>query len=92
MGSISGTLGTPNASLYNASKWALTGLTQSWAAELKPQGIFVAEVRPGSTDTDMLKQTSFPPQVKAEEVAEVLRFLAVDAPMSATGTSVDIFG
>jgi 3-oxoacyl-[acyl-carrier protein] reductase len=92
IGSISGTLGTPEASLYNATKWAVTGLTKSWAEELRPRGIFVGEVRPGSVQTDMLAQTPFPPQVQPEQVAEVVRYLALEAPMAATGTSVDIFG
>lgn len=92
LGSISGTLGTPGASLYNATKWAMTGLTKSWAEELKPRGIFVAEVRPGSVDTDMLKQTPFPPVMKPEDVARVVRYLAFDAPFAMTGSAVDVFG
>jgi short-subunit dehydrogenase len=92
IGSISGTMGSPEASIYNASKWALTGLTRSWAEELRERGILVAEVRPGSVDTDMLAQTPFSPQVKAEEVARVVTFLATEAPMATTGTSIDVFG
>ena len=92
VGSISGTLGTAGASLYNASKWAVTGLTKSWAAELKDRDIFVAEVRPGSVDTDMLKQTPFEPVVEPGEVARLVRYLAVEAPITMTGTAVDIFG
>jgi NAD(P)-dependent dehydrogenase (short-subunit alcohol dehydrogenase family) len=92
IGSISGTLGSPGASLYNAGKWAITGLTKSWAEELRPRGIFVAEVRPGSVDTDMLKQTPFKPQLQPEDVATVVRFLALEAPMAMTGAAVDAFG
>ncbi|MBS2027160.1 MAG: SDR family oxidoreductase [Deltaproteobacteria bacterium] len=92
IGSISGTLGTPGASLYNATKWAMTGLTKSWAEELKPRGIFVAEVRPGSVDTDMLKQTPFEPQMQPEDVAKVVRYLALEAPGAMTGAAVDVFG
>lgn len=92
IGSISGTLGTPEASLYNATKWALTGLTKSWAEELRPKDIFVAEVRPGSVDTDMLKQTPFEPQIEPGEVARLVRFLALEAPVSMTGAALDIFG
>jgi NAD(P)-dependent dehydrogenase (short-subunit alcohol dehydrogenase family) len=92
VGSISGTLGTPEASLYNATKWALTGLTKSWAEELREKDIFVGEVRPGSVDTDMLKQTPFEPKVEPGEVARVVQFLALEAPMSMTGAALDIFG
>ena len=41
--SISGTLGTPQQSAYNASKWGLNGLTMCWADELKAQGLKVEE-------------------------------------------------
>ena len=92
VGSISGTLGTPGASLYNATKWAVTGLTRSWAEELRPRGIFVGEVRPGSVDTDMLRQTRFPAQMQPGDVASVIRFLALQAPMAMTGSAVDCFG
>jgi 3-oxoacyl-[acyl-carrier protein] reductase len=92
LGSISGTLGTPGASLYNATKWAITGLTKSWAEELKPRGIFVAEVRPGSVDTDILRQTPFKPLMQPADVAAVVRYLALEAPMAMTGSAVDAFG
>ncbi len=36
LASISGTLGTPLASPYNASKWGLIGLTKCLAEELRP--------------------------------------------------------
>lgn len=92
VGSISGTLGTPGASLYNATKWAVTGLTKSWAEEWRGRGIFVGEVRPGSVDTDMLRQTPFPPAMQPEDVARLLRFLAFEAPLAMSGSAVDIFG
>jgi 3-oxoacyl-[acyl-carrier protein] reductase len=92
VGSISGTLGTPGASLYNATKWAVTGLTKSWAEELRPRGIFVGEVRPGSVETDMLRQTRFPAQMQPGDVATLIRFLAHEAPMAMTGSAVDCFG
>jgi len=92
MGSISGTLGTPEASLYNATKWAMTGLTKSWAEELRPRGIFVGELRPGSVQTDMLAQTPFAPKMQPTEVAEAVRYLALEAPMAMTGAAVDLFG
>lgn len=92
MGSISGTLGTPLSSAYNASKWGLTGFIKSIAEEGRAHGIFCATVLAGSTDTDMLRQTSFPPQMTAQDVAGVVRYLAIDAPMAMTGSAVEVFG
>ncbi len=92
IGSISGTLGTPRASAYNASKWGLTGFMKSIAEEGRAHGIFCATVLPGSVDTDMLKQTAWPPQITPAEVARVVKFLATDAPMTMTGAAIDVFG
>ncbi len=92
MGSISGTLGTPLASAYNASKWGLTGFVKSIAEEGRHHGIFCAMVLAGSTDTDMLRQTSFPPQMTPLEVAGVVRYLVTEAPMAMTGSAVEVFG
>ncbi|MBS2025646.1 MAG: SDR family oxidoreductase [Deltaproteobacteria bacterium] len=92
IGSISGTLGTPRASAYNASKWGLTGFMKSIAEEGRAHGIFCATVLPGSVDTDMLKQTAWPPQITPDEVARVVKFLATDAPLTMTGAAVDVFG
>ena len=92
IGSISGTLGTPHAAAYNASKWGLTGFVKSLAEEGREQGVFCAVVLPGSVDTDMLKKTAFPPQIQPGEVAQVVRFLAADAPFAMTGSAVEVFG
>ena len=92
IGSISGTLGTPLASAYNASKWGLTGFMKSIAEEGRDHGIFCATVLAGSTDTDMLRQTAFPPQMTPAEVAGVVRFLAAEAPMAMTGSAMEVFG
>ena len=51
-----------------------------------------AVVLPGSGDTDMLKKTAFPPQIQPGEVAQVVRFLAADAPFAMTGSAVEVFG
>jgi 3-oxoacyl-[acyl-carrier protein] reductase len=92
VGSISGTLGTPQAAAYNASKWGLTGLIKSLAEEGREQGVFCSLVLPGSVDTQMLKKTSFPPEMQPREVAQVVRFLAADAPFAMTGSAVEVFG
>lgn len=90
--SISGTLGTPRLSAYCASKWGLNGLTQALAAELKQARIMVCAVLPGSVDTDMLEGSGFEPEMTAEQVAGVVRFLCAEAPFAMTGSLVEVFG
>jgi NAD(P)-dependent dehydrogenase (short-subunit alcohol dehydrogenase family) len=90
--SISGTLGTPEASPYNASKWGVIGLTKCLAEELRPHGVQCLAVSPGSTDTEMLARTPFPPRMQPEDVARVIRFAALDAPDAMTGANVEVFG
>jgi NAD(P)-dependent dehydrogenase (short-subunit alcohol dehydrogenase family) len=92
LGSISGTLGTPLASPYNASKWGLVGLTKCLAEELRASGVQCLSVSPGSVDTEMLARTPFPPQMQPAEVARVVAFAALDAPDAMTGSDVDMFG
>ena len=92
IGSISGTLGTPGAAAYNASKWGLTGFMKSLAEEGRPLGIFCATVLPGSTDTEMLAKTPFPPQMQPGDIANVVRYLACGAPFAMTGSAVEAFG
>jgi len=92
LASISATLGTPEASAYNASKWGVLGLTKCLAEELRPFGVQALAVSPGSTDTEMLKQTPFPPAMTPEEVARVVVFAALDAPDASTGANLEVFG
>jgi len=50
--SIAGLITYPLGSLYNSTKWALEGLTEGMFFELKPQGIRVKLVEPGSFGTN----------------------------------------
>jgi NAD(P)-dependent dehydrogenase (short-subunit alcohol dehydrogenase family) len=90
--SISGTLGTPEASAYNASKWGLVGLTKCLAEELRPHGLVCVGVSPGSVDTAMLRQTPFAPAMTADDVARVVAFAALDAPAAITGANLEVHG
>jgi 3-oxoacyl-[acyl-carrier protein] reductase len=91
VGSISGTLGTPRMSAYNASKWGVNGLTKAWAAELKPQGVMVSAVLPGSVDTEMLRKSGFPPDMEPADIAGIVRYLCAEAPFAMTGALVEAF-
>jgi NAD(P)-dependent dehydrogenase (short-subunit alcohol dehydrogenase family) len=90
--SISGTIGTPEASAYNASKWGLVGLTKGLAEELRVHGVQCVSVSPGSVDTEMLKKTPFPPEMTAADVARVVVFAALDAPDAITGSNLEVHG
>jgi 3-oxoacyl-[acyl-carrier protein] reductase len=92
IGSISGTLGSPGAAAYAASKWGLTGFVKSLAEELTDSGLMACAVLPGSIDTDMLKGSPFPARMNAADVAKTVEFLAVDAPLAHNGAVVEMFG
>lgn len=92
IGSISGTLGSPGAAAYAASKWGLTGFVKSLAEELSDSGLMACAVLPGSIDTDMLKGSPFPPRMSAAEVARSVEFLALDAPLAHNGAVLEMFG
>jgi NAD(P)-dependent dehydrogenase (short-subunit alcohol dehydrogenase family) len=51
--SIASFRGMNRLSHYAASKWALTGLTKSWAIELAPYGIRVLSIHPTGVNTPM---------------------------------------
>jgi NAD(P)-dependent dehydrogenase (short-subunit alcohol dehydrogenase family) len=90
--SISGTIGTAEASAYNASKWGLVGLTKCLAEELRPHGVQCVAVSPGSVDTAMLRETPFAPEMSADDVARVVAFAALDAPAAITGSNLEVHG
>jgi 3-oxoacyl-[acyl-carrier protein] reductase len=90
--SISGTIGTPEAGAYNASKWGLVGLTKCLAEELRPHGVQCVAVSPGSVDTEMLRNTPFAPEMTPDDVARVVAFAALDAPPAITGSNIEVHG
>lgn len=90
--SISATLGTPRASAYNASKWAMVGLMKCLAEEGRDANVQAMAVLPGSVDTAMLAGSGFEPQMSPDDVARTVEFVAFDAPAAMTGSAVEIFG
>ncbi len=50
--SIGGITAFPGIGMYHASKWALEGLSQALAAEVRGFGIFVTLIEPGGFSTD----------------------------------------
>lgn len=50
--STAGKIGIETMSAYCATKFAVRGLTQSWYKELRPMGIKVTSIHPGSVNTN----------------------------------------
>jgi NAD(P)-dependent dehydrogenase (short-subunit alcohol dehydrogenase family) len=68
--SVGGLLGNPSAGYYNASKFAVEGLSEALAKEVEPLGIRVTVVEPGPFRTDWagrsLKQVRNPIEAYAK--------------------------
>lgn len=72
-------------SVYNASKWAITGFTKSIQPELAPFGIGVTGLYPGMLKTDMFNkmgiQKDMSKGLDTEDVAKTIEFmLSFDKP------------
>lgn len=52
LSSMAGIMGLPGCGLYNASKFAVEGLTEALAIELAPMGIHVTVIEPGGFRTN----------------------------------------
>jgi 3-oxoacyl-[acyl-carrier protein] reductase len=89
--SISSVVGTARLTAYCASKWGLLGFSKALARELEGSGVSVTTVLPGSTDTDMLQGSGFPPELSADQVARVIAFLAGLAPVAMNGAALELF-
>ena len=90
---------------YAASKAGMIGMTKSIARGYAGEGILAFAVCPGFTMTGMaedylesrggaklLADIPLGRVASSEEVAETVRWLAVDAPASATGAVIDVNG
>jgi len=102
--SIVGVQGNEGQAVYGASKAAVIGLTRSASRELAPRGIRVNAVAPGYIETDMIRR--LPPEVHelrvsqigmgrvgtAEDVAQVIAFLASDRSAYVTGQVLGVDG
>lgn len=94
---------TANLSVYNASKFAVAGLTRSWAKDLGPRGILVNVVQPGPIATVMNPDdgensdfmrglTALGRYGQPHEVAALVAFLAGPEATYITGATINVDG
>lgn len=90
----------PGIGIYNSTKFALAGLTRSWAHDLGERGITVNAIMPGPIDTDMNPAdrsdmgniTALKRYGKPEDVANMAVFLASDESAYITGATFNVDG
>ena len=94
--------GMPGASVYSASKAALSSLTRTWAAEFAAGNVRVNSVAPGPTRTegvllewgegieDVAQGLIIKRTAKPHEIAEAIYFLASPKASYITGTTVHV--
>ena len=100
-----GKRGSPRTLAYNASNFAMVGMTQSMAKEFGPYGINVNCVCPGAVDTfrmddvgrgerweQMAANTPIGRNGTAEEVGDFIAYLCTEAASWIHGQSINING
>lgn len=104
--SVDGLRGCNGLSAYTASKWAVRGISKSYALEFGPSGVRVISVHPGGVNTQMAnpdgvdvaelnrKFTSVPLQRmgEPEEIARAVLFACSDDASYMTGTEIVVDG
>lgn len=102
--SVSGLMGNAGQSNYAASKAGLIGFTKSVAKELAGRGITCNAVAPGFIETEMTEEISLEKREafvnhiplkrfgSAQEVADVVAFLAGDKAAYITGEVIKVDG
>jgi 3-oxoacyl-[acyl-carrier protein] reductase len=84
IGSLSGKSAFAGGAIYCASKWGLLGLTQCMAEDLRPHGVRVSAVLPGSVATDFSPHTGkdTSKMLQPEDVAHAVESIVTQAPQS----------
>lgn len=102
IGSISAMVGEANASLYSATKAALSGLTKSLALEVAQNNITVNQINPGWVDTPLADVLSYEekqevidvtPQkrfIEPKEIAALCKYLISDEAKGLTGQNINL--
>ncbi len=104
IGSVVGSVGAAGQVNYSASKSGLVGMARSFARELGSRGITANVIAPGFVETDMTatldeeRRAEIAAQVplgrfcSAEEIAEVVAFIASEKASYITGAIIPVDG
>lgn len=106
IGSHAWYLGAPGIPVYNMAKAAIAGLTRSLARELGPSGVRVNHVVPGwvltqrqralwwTPEKEQVRRTAqcLPDEIHADDVAQMVLFLASDAARMCTNQTFFVDG
>ena len=107
LSSVAGRTASPEGrSLYRASKAAVDAFTRNWALELAPRRIRVNAVAPGIVESDMTAEHLSSAETRqrllgrhplgklgdADEIAEAVLFLCLEASRFITGQSINVSG
>jgi NAD(P)-dependent dehydrogenase (short-subunit alcohol dehydrogenase family) len=99
--SMGGTIGLAPAAAYGVTKAALDAMTRAWTAEFSPSGVRVNSVAPGPVYTDGAQPegtaalgatTPLGRAAQADEIAEVVAFLASERSSYVTGAVIAVDG
>jgi 3-oxoacyl-[acyl-carrier protein] reductase len=93
----------PDMGVYNATKFAVTGFSRSWAKDLGEKGILVNAVQPGPIDTELNPEsgesaayqkarTALSRFGRPEEIAGAVAFLAGPDATYITGATLNVDG
>ena len=94
--SMVATIGMAGAAAYGGTKATLTAMTRAWAAEFSPRGVRVNAVAPGpvftAADPERIAAlgatTLLGRAAQADEIAQVITFLAAPASAYITGATI----
>lgn len=91
--------GSEEMDVYDASKWALNGLTRSWAMSMREHGVRVNNFCMGGANTPMqsamwggeIPDSLLPWLMKADDVSTVLMALLEEGPQGRSGDNVGMW-